>query len=344
MHQLSVAVAACVALAACVDVPTTPSLSVLLPPPSSALVPLDQFGIGQGGTGNACEANEYRQFDFWLGNWDVRDTTDVLTGVSIVSSALGGCAVLENFAGGIGRSLNAYDQATGNWTQFFVSAGGSIAMLTGGFRNDSMVLAEQRGPVIRDVWTWTTLPNGSVKQHEEFFLNGVLLPNGFLGIYTRRATPPSPPAPEVTACARDASRQMDFLVGTWDVYSGHGKGQGAAQGTLVVSVGAGGCLIEESLKGPGGFEALSYASYHAPQRRWVRSYMDTEARYIRLFGNPDGKSMVMTGNRPGANGSTVVVRVTWEPMSPNLVLQRWEFSADGGTTFNARQEYTFVKR
>jgi hypothetical protein len=343
MNLAHAALATCVALGACVDGPTSTSPVAGALEPSRALVPLDRFGIGQGGRGNACRAPEYRQFDFWVGNWDIQTTTGAPAGVSIISSVLGGCAVLENFFGGAGRSLNAYDDATGAWNQFFVSSGGGVLLLRGGFRSDSMILEEQRGPTIRDVWTWTTLPNGSVRQHEQLFTGGNA-PVGFVGIYVARATPPVAPAPPVTACARPQSRQMDFLLGTWDVYEGAGKGGGAAQGTLVVTTGAGGCLLEESISGHTGFEGLSYAAYHPQLQRWFRTYMDTDGRYIRLNGVFDGSRMVMTGNRAAANGALIVVRVTWEPTAPGRVTQRWEFSVDDGATFDAQQEYTFVKR
>jgi len=68
MNLAHAAVAACVALGACVDGPrsTSPVASAL--ELSRALVPLDRFGIGHGGRANACRAPEYRQFDFWVGD------------------------------------------------------------------------------------------------------------------------------------------------------------------------------------------------------------------------------------------------------------------------------------
>jgi hypothetical protein len=341
MSHVHVMLAACVALTACADIPTgAPRIGGAA---STAVVPLDRFGIGQGGRGNACRAPAYRQFDFWVGNWNIQTTTGAPAGVSIISSVLGGCAVLENFLGGAGRSLNAYDEATGAWNEFYVAATGGVLMLRGGFQSDSMILSEPRGPTLSDVWAWTTMPDGSVKQHERLFTNGI--PRDlFVGIYVRRETPPQFPAPSVTTCARAASRQMDFLLGTWDVYNGQASGNGASQGTLVATAGAGGCLLEESISGPAGFEGLSYAAFHPQLQRWVRTYMDTDGRYIRMFGGLDGARMVMTGNRPGANGALVVVRVTWTPTAPDRVTQTWEYSTDGGLTFDARQDYTFVKR
>jgi hypothetical protein len=330
-----------VALVACADGPTTTSQPTAVAAAQAALVPLDHFGIGQGGNGNACRAAEYRQFDFWVGNWDIQNLNGTSNGSSVVSSVLGGCAVLENYFGDAGRSISAYDNATGTWNQFYVASGGGILLLRGGFQSDSMILSEQRGPVINDIWTWTTIDANTVKQHQRVFFNGVPS-GGFVGIYVRRADPaPVTPGP-VTTCANAPWRQMDFLLGTWDVYEG--KGNGAAQGSLTVRTGAAGCLLEETITGHAGFEGLAYGSFHPQVQRWFRAYMDTDGRYIRMNGVKAGNRMVLTGNRIGANGALVVVRLSWEPVAPDRVSQRWEFSLDGGTTFVAEREYTFVKR
>lgn len=89
MNLAYAAVAACVALGACVDGPTSTSPVASALELSRALVPLDRFGIGHGGRGNACRAPEYHQFDFWVGNWDIQTPTGAPAGVSIISSVLG---------------------------------------------------------------------------------------------------------------------------------------------------------------------------------------------------------------------------------------------------------------
>jgi hypothetical protein len=128
------------------------------------------------------------------------------------------------------------------------------------------------------------------------------------------------------------------------VYEGHGNGGGAAQGSLTVRTGAGGCVLEESLTGYAGFEGLAYGTYHPQVQRWFRQYMDTDGRYLRMTGLESGNRMVLTGNRIGANGALVVVRMSLEPVTSDRVSQRWDFSLDGGVTFVAEREYTFVKR
>jgi hypothetical protein len=345
MSHLHVFLAGCVVLAACGDAPTAASTRTTgtAPSPSAALVPLDHFGIGQGGAGNACRAAEYRQFDFWVGNWDIQNPNGTAAGSSVISSVLGGCAVLENYFGDAGRSLSAFDEATGTWNQFYVASGGGILLLRGGFRSDSMILSEQRGPAINDIWVWTKIDANTVKQHDRTFFNGVPI-GGFVGIYVRRADPAPVTPTAVTTCANAPWRQMDFLLGAWDVFEGNGNGNGAAQGRLTVRTGAGGCLLEETITGHAAFEGLAYGAYHPQAQRWFRAYMDTDGRYIRMSGVKSGNRMVLTGNRIGANGALVVVRLSWEPVAADRVSQRWEFSLDGGATFVAEREYTFVKR
>jgi hypothetical protein len=343
MSHVHVLLLGCIALAACTDVPTASTPRIPAIASSSSIVPLDQFGIGRGGAGNACQAPEYRQFDFWVGNWNIQAPNGAPNGSSIISSVLGGCAILENYINGTGRSISTYDDATATWSQFYVGAGGGVLQLNGSFRSDSMILVEQRGPTLRDEWVWTRLSENSVKQESRLSLNGTPL-NGFVGIYVRRDQPATPPPPTVTPCGNAPWRQMDFLLGTWDVYEGHGNGNGAAQGSLTVTTGAAGCLLEEKITGHAGFEGLAYGSYHPQLQRWFRAYMDTDGRYIKMNGVKSGNRMVLTGNRIGANGALVVVRATWEPTATGRVSQRWEFSLDGGATFIAEREYTFVKR
>ena len=46
-----------------------------------------------------CGAAENRQFDFWLGEWEVRVPAGGLAGLSQVSAILDGCVILERWQG-----------------------------------------------------------------------------------------------------------------------------------------------------------------------------------------------------------------------------------------------------
>jgi hypothetical protein len=119
-----------------------------------------------------CDAPEYRQFDFWIGDWNVTSGEQV-AGTNSIHKVHGGCALQENWqgagAGGIsGSSFNIYDQATGKWHQTWVDASGTLLQLDGGVVDGSMVLSGSRpaqngGTALHRI-SWTPNADGSVRQ------------------------------------------------------------------------------------------------------------------------------------------------------------------------------------
>lgn len=92
-----------------------------------------------------CGSNPvYRQFDFWVGEWEAFGLKGKKAGDSKISIILDSCVVLEEWTsaskqGGItftGKSFNNYNAATGQWQQTWVdNVGGSTAYLQGKFEN-----------------------------------------------------------------------------------------------------------------------------------------------------------------------------------------------------------------
>ena len=125
------------------------------------------------GPASLCEAPEYRQFDFWLGDWDVSSNGQP-AGTNRVESIQRGCVLQENWkgsgVGGItGTSYNIYDRGTGRWHQTWVDASGTLLQLDGGLVDGAMVLEGERpsptgGGTARHRITWTPNPDGSVHQ------------------------------------------------------------------------------------------------------------------------------------------------------------------------------------
>jgi len=57
----------------------------------------------------SCSAREYRQFDFWIGEWDVLAPDGTRAGHNRVERIEGGCGLQENWTGqggGTGRSIS----------------------------------------------------------------------------------------------------------------------------------------------------------------------------------------------------------------------------------------------
>ncbi|MET1257277.1 hypothetical protein [Aliikangiella maris] len=83
----------------------------------------------------ACSSGEYRQFDFWIGEWEVSNAKGEPVGNNHIFPILNGCALSENWQsvkGGKGVSYTFYDQNQKQWHQTWVDANGGALYLNGG--------------------------------------------------------------------------------------------------------------------------------------------------------------------------------------------------------------------
>jgi hypothetical protein len=84
----------------------------------------------------------FRQFDFWVGEWDVRVTgTEQVAGTNSVQLINGSCTILENWTGargGVGKSINFYNAATSKWQQTWVDNVGGVMFFVGGRNGNAM--------------------------------------------------------------------------------------------------------------------------------------------------------------------------------------------------------------
>jgi len=119
----------------------------------------------------ACDAEQYREFDFWLGQWQVYRPDGKLAGENTITAEYGGCVVHEHYTndkGFSGESLNTYDAARGVWHQTWVDNSGTLLLLEGGLRDGKMVLegetAGEDAEVTKHRITWTPNDDGSVRQ------------------------------------------------------------------------------------------------------------------------------------------------------------------------------------
>jgi hypothetical protein len=173
--------ALCIALAAMTASADTPAPQQ--PPPK----PVD-----------VCKAGHHREFDFWVGDWDVYGPKGRLLGHNTITRDLDDCVIAEHWRGNggtDGKSHNIYDAARGRWTQYWVDNGGNTLLLHGGFRDGSMVLrgdtpAQGNQPAATQRITWTPQPDGRVRQHWETSTDaGQTWTTAFDGWYQKAGTP-----------------------------------------------------------------------------------------------------------------------------------------------------------
>ncbi|MCI0433460.1 MAG: DUF1579 domain-containing protein [Gemmatimonadetes bacterium] len=144
-----------------------------------------------------CSAPEHRQFDFWLGEWNVTNPAGQPAGRNRITSILKNCVLLEEWTGAggsSGRSYNVWSRADRRWYQTWVDDRGDLLMLTGGSRDGAMVLegstpAQGGGTTLHRV-TWSLIdgdPRRVRQLWEQSRDNGTTWTIAFDGTYTRRS-------------------------------------------------------------------------------------------------------------------------------------------------------------
>ncbi|MGH9458681.1 MAG: hypothetical protein ACRD2J_13705 [Thermoanaerobaculia bacterium] len=141
-----------------------------------------------------CDRPEYRQFDFWIGEWRVESQEGEYLGTNTISRNLADCVLLEHWRGrrGLeGKSFNTWDRVTGRWHQTWVDSSGLLLLLDGGLAGESMRLEGEGkrpdGSAVRQRITWTPLDRedcrGCVRQLWEQAAPGGEWEPVFDGIY-----------------------------------------------------------------------------------------------------------------------------------------------------------------
>jgi hypothetical protein len=119
------------------------------------------------------EEAEFREFDFWVGEWEVfNNLSGARAGMNTIEALHGGCVLVESWAGAGGAggtSINYYDSVRGTWRQYWVSTNYSIEIEGGLDDEGRMVLVGELHDYRQRVaipfrGTWTPQPDGSVRQ------------------------------------------------------------------------------------------------------------------------------------------------------------------------------------
>jgi dienelactone hydrolase len=97
-----------------------------------------------------CDGPEYRQFDFWVGEWDLRPANqpEGPTTTNVITKEDDGCVIRERWNGGkmTGQSVNIYDRSRGKWHQTWVDSTGGLHEYWGTRRSDGAMAFEGELP------------------------------------------------------------------------------------------------------------------------------------------------------------------------------------------------------
>ena len=145
-----------------------------------------------------CEEQEkFREFDFWIGEWNVHTADGAFAGKNVIVSSHRACVLIENWTGAggsTGTSMNYFDAAADEWVQVWTDAGGSQITIRGGLTDAGMLLEGQihytaNGTTAPFRGLWTAQPDGRVRQFfEQSNDGGETWEPWFEGYYSRVET------------------------------------------------------------------------------------------------------------------------------------------------------------
>lgn len=323
----------------------------------------------------ACGAPEARQFDFWIGEWDVLnrqrapgppdDTTLYDTGGAVdrVHAMLDGCLIVEHWEGHllpdrhvIGFSARAWDPETRRWVTLLNWPGprGAVFFLIRGRFEDgvaSFVFEPAAGgfvryrfrDVARDRLTWEGARSEDGDRWEPFWI-----------MRFRRRNPVTDPAllhePAVRIterCADPRARAFDFLVGEWEgeeVLEATGARRPVRIEAWPLLEGCAVMDVATTGEGEGLERRWRVRSFLAGEERWVQYSVDRgDPVFVRWEGPESGEERVLVRAGP-EDGSGLRTRVRWSRISGDGYVRETATSSDAGETWTTVGRATLRRR
>jgi hypothetical protein len=110
----------------------------------------------------SCSTPEYKQFDFWVGDWDAFEAGSTAPSARVqVDRLLDGCVLREQYAGADGhqgQSLSIYDGSRKVWHQSWFTNRGELLVIEGTFQSGEIILsgadrtADGKERRVRGIW------------------------------------------------------------------------------------------------------------------------------------------------------------------------------------------------
>jgi hypothetical protein len=143
------------------------------------------------------------------------------------------------------------------------------------------------------------------------------------------ATDPDGYGPVAESCTADGYRAFDFWLGDWSVENT----DGAVIGSNTISRISHGCAVLEHWVGGGGVPGQSLNHFDPAEGSWHQRWVGGNGQILEIAGGLEGESMVLSGEREGQDGGTIIDRVKWTPKPDGSVEQDWQISRDDGATW-----------
>jgi hypothetical protein len=287
-------------------------------------------------TNPACPEPEARQFDFWVGQWDINNRyfvngerwVDAGVATNLVHPVLGGCAVVEHWAGNLGRSqirgfsIRMYDPEKGKWVLLLSWPNPErpgFTFLEGNFRHGRGEFFTEgtnaAGDSVLTRYSFSDVTDSSLRWDAASSTDGgAAWSSTWIMEFQRRddvhdGPVLNAPSASLHRCTGDHMRELDDLHGVWETSGMQPKSPGAVS-TQIMPI-LDGCAQMELLSirtEAGPFEAFLVRAFFPDEDRWKGYLLTTANRsFIELNGRRDGDSVRLSGE-----GTNIVYTITDE--------------------------------
>lgn len=148
-----------------------------------------------GSTPCACCSDEYKQFDFWIGDWVVYSNAEMV-GFNKITKIESDCALRENWKSVVsshtGTSYNFFDRNDKKWRHIWIGSDGMSLEVKGQFKDRKMSMIgdeyrDDKGNRIINKVTWYVNTDGTIRQvWEQSKDGGQAYTIQFDGLYRKR--------------------------------------------------------------------------------------------------------------------------------------------------------------
>lgn len=306
-----------------------------------------------------CRAPAYRQFDFWLGEWDVvnrqrrpEGTAWGVTGRATdrVYAVAGGCGIVEHWRGGtapgyvVGYSLRAWNPGKQKWDLVllwprpeqprFFSLDGSFRHGRGDFFRSA---TDPQGHPVEIRFTFSDVTANSLRWNDGTSRDGGMTwSTTWIMEFTRRDPLDDPvliPSRAGERCTFPEIHQMDAWLGHWqgDAVMADGDTLPARARTYEILDGCGRMDFLELGDGADAVKVYRVRTFQPDLHRWVEYRLDNRRGIIeRLEGSVDGATALLE-TPEGAHDPARRLRTRWTRLTPSAV----EFETDASLSAGA---------
>lgn len=138
---------------------------------------------------------------------------------------------------------------------------------------------------------------------------------------------------------REAFQQLDFWIGTWDVYTND-----QLVGTNRIYPILEHCVLYENWMSARGNEGKSFNYYNAERDEWRQVWVADDGGILEYTGTYHDGAMRLSGQTLEPDGRVTLQKLTLHPVAPDTVRQVFEASYDDGHTWTTTFTGVYVRR